>query len=248
MGKILAHGANPDLGSTKNMHSHRSEAYAVLSTFLFIAEYSKFFSLQSNNQYTLYCDNKEIVKEIQKLSTTTNQFQPFYKMLEHEVIIAIQHYLPARINIIHLCSHQDKVKGKDNLTFPEKLKNLVDSIADNYARAPINNHIPLVPLAVYFNHNYIPNNYQYHIQRLCFQKDAHEYVKTKYNWSARTSADIDWESHAKIMNKPSNHNYHVKVKFIHHLLSSLALELLRVCGVINFLNYGIDLHYLCSFE
>ena len=158
-GKILAHGANPDLGSMENMHSHCSEAYAVLSAFLFIAQYSKYFSLQFNNQCTLYCDNKEIVKKIKKFSTTTNHFQPYYKMSEHEAIIAIQHHLPSRINLIHFYSHQDKVKGKDKLTSPEKLNNLADSIADNYARSPINNHIPLTPLAVYFNHHYIPNNY-----------------------------------------------------------------------------------------
>ena len=113
-------------------------------------------------------------------------------MSEQEAIIAIQHYLPLRINVIHLYSHQDKVKSKDRLTSPEKLNNLAESIADNYARSPINNHIPLTPLVVYFNHNYIPNNYQYQLRRLCFQKDANEYIKTKYNWSTRTSADIDW--------------------------------------------------------
>ena len=77
VGEILAHGANPDLDSMENMYSHCSEAYAVLSAFLFIVEYSKYFSLQFNNQCTLYCDNKEIIKKIQKLSTTTNNFQPY---------------------------------------------------------------------------------------------------------------------------------------------------------------------------
>ena len=104
-------------------------------------------------------------------------------MPEHEAIIAIQNYLPSRINIMHLYSHQDKVKGKNKPTFPENLNNLADSIANNYARSPINNHIPFTPLAVYFNKNYIPNNYQHHLRRLCFQKDANEYIKAKYNWS-----------------------------------------------------------------
>ena len=67
---------------------------------------------------------------------------------------------------------------------------------------------------------FIPNNYQYHLRRLSFQQDANEYVKRKYNWSARTSVDTDWESHLKILNKPSNHSYQVKVQFVHHLLSS----------------------------
>ena len=148
VGNMLAHGANPDLGSIENIHSHRYKSYAILSVFLFISEYSKYFSQRFNNQYTLYCDNKEIVKKIQKISTTTNHFQPYYKMSEHEAIIAIQHYLPRRINVIHLYSHQDKVKGKKKLIFPEKLSNLVDTIADNYARSPLNNHIPFTPLAV----------------------------------------------------------------------------------------------------
>ena len=161
------------------MHSHRSEAYAVLSAFIFIAEYSKYFSLQFNNHCTLYCANKEIVKKIQKHSTTTNHFQPYYKMSKHEAIIAIQHYLPRRINVIHFYGHQDKIKGKDKLTFPEKLNNLADSIPDNSARSPINNHIPLTPFAVYLNHNYIPNNYQYHLHKLCFQQDANEHIKAK---------------------------------------------------------------------
>jgi len=67
-GKILAHGANPDLGSMENIHSHRYEAYVVLSAFLFIAEYSKNSSLQFNNQCILYYDNKDIVKKYRSLA------------------------------------------------------------------------------------------------------------------------------------------------------------------------------------
>ena len=141
-------------------------------------------------------------------------------MSEHEAISAIQQYLPSNTQIIHLYSHQDAIKGKVNLTFPKKLNDLVDDIAGTYVRSPINNHTPFTPLAVYINMKYIPNNYQYHLRRRSFQKDANEYLKQKYNWSARTSEDIDWTSHSKIINKPSNHSYQVKVKFIHHLLSS----------------------------
>ena len=171
VGKIVAHGSNPDLGSMESMHSNRSEAYAVLSVFIFLSEYSKYFSLPFNNSCTLYCDNKEIVKKVQKLTKTNNHFKPYYKMSEHEVTIAIQHYLPQRIQIIHLYSHQDKIKGKVKLTFPEKLNDLTDKITDTYARSPINNLILFTPFAVYFNQKYIPNNYQYHLRRLSFQQE-----------------------------------------------------------------------------
>ena len=147
-GKIVAHGENLDLGSMENIRSHRSEAYDVLSVFVFLSEYSNYFSLPFNNSCTLYCDNKEIVKKLQKLTQTNNKFKPYYKMSEHEVIIAIQHYLPQQIQVIHLYIHQDTIKGKDSITFPEKLNDLADNIADTYDRSPINNHILPTPLAV----------------------------------------------------------------------------------------------------
>ena len=40
-------------------------------------------------------------------------------MSEHEAIIAIQKYLLRQLIVIHVYSHQDKIKGKNNLTFPE---------------------------------------------------------------------------------------------------------------------------------
>ena len=102
-----------------NMHSHRSEAYVILSILLLLSEYSKYFKLQFNNKCTLYCDNKEIVKKVQKTKKSATFFKPSYKMSEHEAIIAIQKYLPHQLILIHLYSHQDKIKGTDNLTFPE---------------------------------------------------------------------------------------------------------------------------------
>ena len=168
LGEIVAHGINTDLGSMKHIHSHRSEACAVLSVFVFLSEYSKYFSLPFNNSCTLYCDNKEILKKVQKLTKTNNESKPYFKMSEYETIIAIQYYLPQRIQVIHLYNHQDTIKVKDNLTFPEKLNDLADNIAGTYARSPINNHILLTPLAVCINKKYIPNNYQYHLRRLSF--------------------------------------------------------------------------------
>ena len=102
-------------------------------------------------------------------------------MSEHEAIITIQHYLPKRIHVIHIHSHQDAIKGKANLTFPGKLNDLADNIAGIYARLPIHNHIPVTLLTVYINKQYIPNNYQYHLRRISFQQDANEYLKRKYN-------------------------------------------------------------------
>ena len=77
---------------------------------------------------------------------------------------------------------------------------MVDTVVDKYARSPINNNIPCARIAIYFDSMYIANTYQDHLRRLCFQKDLNEYLKQKHDWSARTSADIDWEYHVKIIN------------------------------------------------
>ena len=87
------------------MHSHRSEAYVILSVLLFLSEYAKYFRLPLNNKITIYCNNKEIVKKVKQLTKTNNTFKPYYKMSEHEAISAIQKYLPSNTQIIHLYSH-----------------------------------------------------------------------------------------------------------------------------------------------
>ena len=174
-----------------NIHSHRSEAYVILSILLLLSEYSKYLKLPFNNKCTLYYDNTEIVKKVQKTKKTASFFKPSYKISEHETIITIQKYLPHQLIVIQLYSHQDKIKGTENLTFPEKLNDLAASVADTYARSPINNHIPFTPLAIYFDTLYPPNNYLFHLCRLSFQNDANEYIKKKYNYNARISTDID---------------------------------------------------------
>ena len=121
------------------MHSHRSEAYAILSVLLFLSEYTKYFRLPLNNKIIIY------LKKVKHLTKTNNKFKPYYKISEHEAISAIQQYLPSNAQIIHLYSHQDAIKGKANLTFPEKLNNLADGIAGTYVRSPINIHIPFTP-------------------------------------------------------------------------------------------------------
>ena len=81
------------------MHYYQSEAYTVLSVFLFLSEYSKFFKVQLIN-IPFIVTTKKIVKKVKKKKTKTEYFKPSYKMSEHEVIIAIQNYLSTSIRIL----------------------------------------------------------------------------------------------------------------------------------------------------
>ena len=54
-------------------------------------------------------------------------------MTEHEAVLALIPILPIFLQVRHIKSHQDKVKGKDNLALPEQLNSIADELADIYA-------------------------------------------------------------------------------------------------------------------
>ena len=80
LGQVLISGTNPDFGHTDQIYSHRAEIYGVLSVFIFVQEYSKYYMIpfQSNVEY--YCDNLEVVHKINTLAKTptpsTNNKKP----------------------------------------------------------------------------------------------------------------------------------------------------------------------------
>lgn len=102
--KLLAYGSNLDCGSMDNMHSNLSEAYEMLSVFIFFNKYSKLFSVFLSNKFTIYCDNKEIVTKVHNIYKK-NYSDIGYQTSEHEAIMAIKSYLPKRYEIFHLYGH-----------------------------------------------------------------------------------------------------------------------------------------------
>ena len=100
-------------------------------------------------------------------------------MSKHEGILAIQKYSHRKLPVIYIYNHHKKTKERANPTFLERLNDLVDTVAGKYIRCPINNHIPYALLAINFEIMYISNNHQYHLRRLCFQKNANDYLKIR---------------------------------------------------------------------
>ena len=61
--------------------------------------------------------------------------------------------------INHVKSHVEKRKRKEQSTFPETLNSRVDSIISENAKRLINTHLLNIPIAIYVDNNYHPNNY-----------------------------------------------------------------------------------------
>ena len=87
-------------------------------------------------------------------------------MSEHEAVLALIHILPTFLQVRHIKSHQDKVKGKDNLTLPEQLNSITDELADTYVTTPNQHHIQSTPVAIYFDGNYLENDYQHKLRSI----------------------------------------------------------------------------------
>ena len=62
-------------------------------------------------------------------------------MFDHEVVLALIPILPTFLQVRHIKSRQDKVKGKDNLTLPEQVNSIADELADTYTTTPKQYHI-----------------------------------------------------------------------------------------------------------
>ena len=139
-------------------------------------------------------------------------------MSEHEAALALIPILPTLIQVRHIKSRQDKVKGKDNLTLPEQLNSIAGEIADTYATTPKQYHIQSTPVAIYFDGNYLANDYQHKLRSITHFYQAKQYIKNKYNWSEKTFNDIEWNKHNKRIKKLGRHSTTVKLKFIHQFL------------------------------
>ena len=59
----------------------------------------------------------------------------------------------------HNQNHQDKVKGTDNLNFPEQLNDIVDKLADKCTTLPRQINITSIPIPNYYDGQYIANDY-----------------------------------------------------------------------------------------
>ena len=140
-GKLTAHGVNPIFGNNDLMHYHRSEIYAALAIFTFLHEYCKYYQITNNSVNILYCDNEEVVKKLKAIIKNKQIYLHGYRMSEHEAILVLIPILPKTLHVCHIKSHQDKVRGKENLTLPEQLNSIADDLADTYASTPKQCHI-----------------------------------------------------------------------------------------------------------
>ena len=219
-GKITAHGGNPIFGYNDYMHSHRYEIYATLALFTFLNKYCNYHQITNGSVNTLYSNNEEIVMKLKAIIKNKHTYLHGYRMSEHEIVLALIPILPKFLQVCHIKSHQDKIKGNENLTLPEQLNSIADELVDTYATAPKKCHIQSTPVAIYFNGCYSANDYQQKLRSIAHFKQAKQYIKEKYNWSEKIFHDVDWTIHNRRIRKTGRHSSTVKLKFIYQFLPS----------------------------
>ena len=79
LGHALISGTNPNFGHVNQIHSHRAEIYGVLSVFIFIQKYSKYYMIPFQTKVEYCCDNLEVIHKINILANNPKSFNEQYK-------------------------------------------------------------------------------------------------------------------------------------------------------------------------
>ena len=95
-----------------------------------------------------------------------------------------------------------------------------DLIATKHARPPLNIPIPSAPFAIHMQQKYIHLNFQQRIRETCSEQDAKLFIQSKYNWTASTIQNIDWNLHSKYYKSLSTGEKRNISRYIHHRLPS----------------------------
>ena len=95
-----------------------------------------------------------------------------------------------------------------------------DLIATKKARSPLKILIPSAPFAIYIQQKYIHLNFQQRIRETCSEQDANFFIKSKYNWTASTIQNIEWNLNSKVYKSLSTGERRNTSRYIHHRLLS----------------------------
>ena len=117
------------------------------------------------------------------------------------------------------------------------------------ARPPLNLPLPSAPFTIYIQQNYIHLNFQQRIRETCSEQDAKLFIQSKYNWTASTIQNIEWNLHSKIYKFLSTGERKNISRYFHHRLPSrkMMFELKHHCPYCQLLpDSTTDLDYFLT--
>ena len=202
----------------KEINSHWSKIYGVLSVLIFSSSYLNIVSItqpQSNRKSNKFCDNQEVVTKLNTISANRKIYSTNNKTKDLDAILQIQYYLPTQFEATHGRSHQDLRKSKDKLTLIERLNIKIDRLIGSKASTPKATNIRGTTLVVYVDKAYIPNNYVKVTRTHCGTKKASSFIQDKYWWNKTALDVIKWELQSKKIQRHSYSQRNTILKFVH---------------------------------
>ena len=109
-GSPIIERSNPDFGSIQQIHSHRVDFFGILTVFLFLDEYCRYYILANHSKVTYYRDNLGVVTKLRNIKRNPHYYDEYIRTTDHNVIKCLQLYIPSSIAIHHVSSHQNKRK------------------------------------------------------------------------------------------------------------------------------------------
>ena len=225
-GKILTEGFGPVCG--RDVTSYRAELHGILAVITYLQKAETYYGLPIP-PVTLYCDNKAAIEQTAKIhkaagSTSilrglVNPLTADYDVL-HEIAVTFEAWTTP-ISMQHIEAHQDAKKPEHELTVPARLNIRADKLATKAIEQAQPDRTPSM-----FPHagamlvsakgpitRKLPQTIRYDIGAEMLL----ERLRTKYEWTARTEGQIDWDIHRALIKRHSKRRVQV-VKLVHNLV------------------------------
>lgn len=111
-------GFNPDFEMVDDIHSHRAETFGVLTIFLFLEEYCKYFFIELASPIEFYCDNEVVISKLNQLIIGINHFYEKHKTIDLDAVLKLKECMPRFLKVFHVKGHQDN-KRNHSFKIPE---------------------------------------------------------------------------------------------------------------------------------
>ena len=141
------------------MHSHQAEIYGVFSIFIFIKEYCNYFILTFESKVEYYYDNLLIVNKLKILVINHSYYNEQYKTTDHDAVLKLWDCLPPNVITFHVKGYENQRKQNQYLIIPETLNIKADQLIGPNTRVPLEKYILSIPMVMYINYKYTPNNF-----------------------------------------------------------------------------------------
>ena len=125
------------IGDKLILSKYSSNIFRVMTVFLFIEEYCRYFLVTFKSSVKYYCDNLRIIIKLKNIQSDHTLHSDQYKTTKYDSVLILQTYLLINLQEFYVKGHQDTRWTSSNLKIQGQLTIKADKQIYYKARTPI---------------------------------------------------------------------------------------------------------------